>query len=76
MEQRVIRGQAEGRDLLGRFSLKGASTKCLSMACAPPRNSVNFSHPMARAIEVPMADHEEYRPPTLHNSKWLRTPPL
>ena len=50
--------------IIGRFEAKGWLRKARSISCAPVRNSTKFSQPMASAIEVPMADHEEYRPPT------------
>jgi hypothetical protein len=44
---------------IGKFDRKGALRKWLSISCAPVRNSMKFSHPMASAIDVPIADHEE-----------------
>mmetsp|Transcript_12914 Transcript_12914/g.42943 ORF Transcript_12914/g.42943 Transcript_12914/m.42943 type:complete len:298 (+) Transcript_12914:781-1674(+) len=43
---------------------KSASRKCLSISCAPSRKATKFSQPIERAIEVPIADQDEYRPPT------------
>eukprot|EP00962_Isochrysis_galbana_P029202 scaffold9325_cov97-Isochrysis_galbana.AAC.2 len=34
------------------------------MACAPARKDSKLSQPIAMAMEVPMADQDEYRPPT------------
>mmetsp|Transcript_47568 Transcript_47568/g.97269 ORF Transcript_47568/g.97269 Transcript_47568/m.97269 type:complete len:283 (-) Transcript_47568:172-1020(-) len=48
----------------GMLALRGASTKCLSIACAPASSSSNLSMPTLSAIDVPTALHSEYRPPT------------
>ena len=44
---------------IGRFDLNGAVRKCWSISCAPVKNSIKLSQPMANAMDVPMADHEE-----------------
>mmetsp|Transcript_56760 Transcript_56760/g.138099 ORF Transcript_56760/g.138099 Transcript_56760/m.138099 type:complete len:254 (+) Transcript_56760:3374-4135(+) len=48
----------------GMFSFGGVLRKCKSIACAPACISIQLSNPIDNAIGVPIADHNEYRPPT------------
>ena len=48
----------------GRFFSSGVVRKCSSMAWPPSATARNYPCPMKTAIDRPMADHSEYRPPT------------
>lgn len=46
------------------FFSTGSLRKCSSVALAPFNNLLKLSKPICTAIERPIADHNEYRPPT------------
>src|SRR5258706_508557 len=50
--------------ITGMFFSKGSLLKCMSIAWAPSRSCSKFLKPIVQAIDRPMEDHNEYRPPT------------
>ena len=50
--------------ITGRFFSSGAVRKCWSIAWPPSSNCSKLSMPMETAIDRPIADQSEYRPPT------------
>ena len=50
--------------MAGRFLSSGASLKWMSMAWAPSRSSIKRLYPIMQAMDNPIEDQSEYRPPT------------
>jgi hypothetical protein len=50
--------------MTGKLSSNLVSVKCLSISWAPNKSCSKFSYPIDKAMERPMADQSEYRPPT------------